>query len=80
MSIPQSTKSNNEKKKKKKSNEKKADQKAAKTLSALLLAFLITWLPYNLNVVVNSFCDNCLDKYQFWQSFGKQFSNLLKFY
>lgn len=70
MSIPQSTKSNNEKKKKKKSNEKKADQKAAKTLSALLLAFLITWLPYNLNVVVNSFCDNCLDKYQFWQSFA----------
>ncbi len=61
-----------EKSKKKKNNEKKADQKAAKTLSALLLAFLITWLPYNLNVVMNSFCGLCLDKYPYWQSFGKK--------
>lgn len=78
LRVSQSSKGVNEKKKKKRSNEKKADQKAAKTLSALLLAFLITWLPYNVNVVVNSFCDNCLDKYQFWQSFGnyKSFENI----
>lgn len=55
---------------KKKASEKKADQKAAKTLSALLFAFLITWLPYNLNVVVNSFCYNCVDNYPYWQSFA----------
>lgn len=61
----------NKKSKKKKNNEKKADQKAAKTLSALLLAFLITWLPYNVNVVVNSFCGNCLDNYEFWSFFGE---------
>ncbi len=50
--------------------EKKNDQKAAKTLSAILLAFILTWTPYNINVVVNTFCDNCLDKYTSWQHFG----------
>lgn len=51
--------------------EKKQDQKAAKMLSAILLAFIITWTPYNINVVVNTFCDNCLNKYVFWEGFGK---------
>ena len=50
--------------------EKKNDQKAAKTLSAILLAFIITWTPYNVSVVVNTFCNNCLDKYIMWQHFG----------
>ncbi len=53
--------------------EKKNDQKAAKTLSAILLAFIITWTPYNVSVVVNTFCNNCLDKYIMWQHFGKFF-------
>ena len=40
------------KKKKKKSSEKKQDRKAAKTLSAILLAFIITWTPYNVMVLI----------------------------
>lgn len=39
-------------KKKKKPVEKKADKKAAKTLSAILLAFIITWTPYNILVLL----------------------------
>lgn len=41
-------------KKKKKLQEKKADRKAAKTLSAILLAFMITWTPYNILVLIKS--------------------------
>ncbi|XP_043503246.1 muscarinic acetylcholine receptor DM1 isoform X2 [Polistes fuscatus] len=41
-------------KKKKKIQEKKADSKAAKTLSAILLAFIITWTPYNILVLLKS--------------------------
>ena len=51
--------------------EKKQDQKAAKTLSAILLAFIITWTPYNINVVISSFCPSCLSNYQMWTYFGK---------
>nr|QVK45645.1 G protein-coupled receptor [Proales similis] len=50
--------------------EKKQDKKAAKTLSAILLAFVLTWTPYNINVVVNTFCGQCLDKHELWQSFA----------
>ncbi|XP_045468251.1 muscarinic acetylcholine receptor DM1 [Harmonia axyridis] len=39
-------------KKKKKTQEKKADKKAAKTLSAILFSFIITWLPYNILVLL----------------------------
>lgn len=39
-------------KKKKKPQEKKADKKAAKTLSAILLTFIITWTPYNILVLL----------------------------
>jgi muscarinic acetylcholine receptor M3 len=53
--------------------EKKQDQKAAKTLSAILLAFLITWTPYNINVVLLAFCNTCLDNFKLWESFGKFF-------
>ena len=53
--------------------EKKQDQKAAKTLSAILLAFIITWTAYNIYVVLYTFCDNCLSKYVFWEGFGKIF-------
>lgn len=34
--------------KKKKSQEKRQESKAAKTLSAILLSFIITWTPYNI--------------------------------
>ena len=45
----------------KKNGEKKADRKAAKTLSAILLAFIITWTPYNVFTVLLSFCPDCID-------------------
>lgn len=41
-------------KKKKKFQEKKSERKAAKTLSAILLAFIITWTPYNILVLIKS--------------------------
>ncbi|XP_077407878.1 muscarinic acetylcholine receptor M1 isoform X2 [Vanacampus margaritifer] len=45
----------------KRKNEKKAnDKKAARTLSAILLAFIMTWLPYNIMVLVNTFCQDCI--------------------
>ncbi|XP_013416461.1 muscarinic acetylcholine receptor M5 [Lingula anatina] len=44
----------------KKKLEKKQDSKAAKTLSAILLAFIITWTPYSLFAVINPFCQNCI--------------------
>ncbi|KAM3859883.1 muscarinic acetylcholine receptor M3 [Diretmus argenteus] len=40
-------------------NERKVNEKkAAQTLSAILLAFIITWTPYNIMVLVNAFCQN----------------------
>ena len=54
----------------KQKSEKKNDQKAAKILSAILAAFIITWTPYNINVVINAFWDNFFDKFQDWHSFG----------
>lgn len=56
--------------------EKKQDQKAAKTLSAILLAFILTWTPYNINVVANTFCDNCVDQFEIYSSFGKLVNRL----
>lgn len=45
----------------KRKNEKKANEKkAAKTLSAILFAFIMTWLPYNIMVLVNTFCQDCI--------------------
>ncbi|XP_072345396.1 muscarinic acetylcholine receptor M1-like [Scyliorhinus torazame] len=38
------------------------EKKAAKTLSAILLAFLITWCPYNIMVLVSAFCDGCIPR------------------
>uniref|UniRef100_A0A3Q1H276 Muscarinic acetylcholine receptor n=1 Tax=Acanthochromis polyacanthus TaxID=80966 RepID=A0A3Q1H276_9TELE len=34
------------------------EKKAAQTLSAILLAFIITWTPYNIMVLINAFCKN----------------------
>ncbi|XP_037322203.2 muscarinic acetylcholine receptor M3 [Pungitius pungitius] len=33
------------------------EKKAAQTLSAILFAFIITWTPYNIMVLINTFCD-----------------------
>ncbi|KAL0964732.1 hypothetical protein UPYG_G00328160 [Umbra pygmaea] len=38
----------------------KKEKKAAQTLSAILFAFIITWTPYNIMVLVNTFCDDCI--------------------
>jgi len=52
------------KKKKKKSSEKKADKKAAKTLSAILSVFIISWLPYNVLVLLKPLtsCEDCISQ------------------
>ncbi|XP_026171845.1 muscarinic acetylcholine receptor M1 [Mastacembelus armatus] len=45
----------------KRKNEKKANEKkAARTLSAILFVFIITWLPYNIMVLINTFCQDCI--------------------
>ncbi|XP_023423137.1 muscarinic acetylcholine receptor M5 isoform X1 [Cavia porcellus] len=36
------------------------ERKAAQTLSAILLAFILTWTPYNIMVLVSTFCDTCI--------------------
>jgi len=41
--------------------EKKQDRKAAKTLSAILLAFIVTWTPYNVFTVVKTFVPTWID-------------------
>nr|XP_045379004.1 muscarinic acetylcholine receptor M3 [Camelus bactrianus] len=38
------------------------EKKAAQTLSAILLAFIVTWTPYNIMVLVNTFCNSCIPK------------------
>ncbi|XP_041037970.1 muscarinic acetylcholine receptor M1-like [Carcharodon carcharias] len=42
------------------------EKKAAKTLSAILLAFIVTWSPYNIMVLVSAFCNDCVPK-GLWQ-------------
>ncbi|XP_061461799.1 muscarinic acetylcholine receptor M1 [Rhineura floridana] len=38
------------------------ERKAARTLSAILLAFIITWTPYNIMVLVSTFCQGCIPR------------------
>lgn len=45
---------------KKRRFERKQDKKAAKTLSAILLAFIITWTPYNIFAISETFCYECV--------------------
>ncbi|XP_075426070.1 muscarinic acetylcholine receptor M1 [Ascaphus truei] len=45
---------------KRKSNSLIKEKKAARTLSAILLAFILTWTPYNIMVLVSTFCDGCV--------------------
>ncbi|XP_030621403.1 muscarinic acetylcholine receptor M1 [Chanos chanos] len=42
------------------------EKKAARTLCAILLAFIITWTPYNIMVLVSTFCENCVPE-RLWQ-------------
>ena len=41
---------------KKKRQEKKQEKKAVKTLSAILLAFIVTWTPYNIFTIIQALC------------------------
>nr|XP_057913849.1 muscarinic acetylcholine receptor M5-like [Doryrhamphus excisus]XP_057913850.1 muscarinic acetylcholine receptor M5-like [Doryrhamphus excisus] len=36
------------------------EKKAAQTLSAILLAFILTWTPYNIMVLISTFCAKCI--------------------
>uniref|UniRef100_A0A8C5WM33 Muscarinic acetylcholine receptor n=1 Tax=Leptobrachium leishanense TaxID=445787 RepID=A0A8C5WM33_9ANUR len=45
---------------KRKTNSLIKEKKAAKTLSAILLAFILTWTPYNIMVLVSTFCKDCI--------------------
>lgn len=56
--------------KKKKSQEKRQETKAAKTLSAILLSFIITWTPYNILVLIKplSQCTDCIPQ-ELWDFF-----------
>ncbi|KAM4722553.1 muscarinic acetylcholine receptor M1 [Rhinophrynus dorsalis] len=45
---------------KRKTNSLIKEKKAAKTLSAILLAFILTWTPYNIMVLVSTFCKDCV--------------------
>lgn len=57
-------------KKKKKSQEKRQESKAAKTLSAILLSFIITWTPYNILVLIKPLttCSDCIPS-ELWEFF-----------
>lgn len=61
--------------------ERKQDKKAAKTLSAILLAFIITWTPYNIFTVVQTFCTDCIDPtlYAIGKFISLKFTNLIAF-
>ena len=54
------------KKPKKKNQEKRQERKAAKTLSAILLAFILTWTPYNVLILFKALApceeDDCFPK------------------
>jgi len=56
--------------KKKKSQEKRQESKAAKTLSAILLSFIITWTPYNILVLLKPLttCTRCIPQ-ELWDFF-----------
>ena len=42
-------------------HEKRQDWKALRMLSAILLAFIATWTPYNLFTVIQAFCTTCIN-------------------
>ncbi|CAF3725385.1 unnamed protein product [Rotaria socialis] len=52
--------------------EKVKDQKAAKTLSAILIAFIVTWLPYNTNIIISTIKPDIFQHGfpMYWERFG----------
>ncbi|XP_013856508.1 muscarinic acetylcholine receptor M4, partial [Austrofundulus limnaeus] len=36
------------------------EKKVTKTIFAILLAFIITWTPYNVMVLISTFCQSCV--------------------
>ncbi|XP_039248260.2 muscarinic acetylcholine receptor M2-like [Styela clava] len=46
------------------------DNKAARMLAAILIAFVATWLPYNILVLVSTLCESCVNdtlwKISYW--------------
>ncbi|XP_055486969.1 muscarinic acetylcholine receptor M2-like [Leucoraja erinacea] len=46
--------------KKKKKGAVSRERKVTKTILAILLAFIITWTPYNVMVLINTFCSICV--------------------
>ncbi|XP_045079235.1 muscarinic acetylcholine receptor M3 [Coregonus clupeaformis] len=58
--LASKAKSQISKRKKQSVVKEKKEKKAAQTLSAILLAFIITWTPYNIMVLVNTFCTDCI--------------------
>ncbi|XP_070616355.1 muscarinic acetylcholine receptor M4 isoform X2 [Erythrolamprus reginae] len=36
------------------------EKKVTRTIFAILLAFILTWTPYNVMVLINTFCDYCV--------------------
>ncbi|CAJ0592095.1 unnamed protein product [Cylicocyclus nassatus] len=55
--------------KERKKNERKQEGKAAKTLSAILAAFIVTWTPYNVIVCYEAFFPHTLPEYLFTGSY-----------
>ncbi|XP_075676168.1 uncharacterized protein LOC113789075 [Dermatophagoides pteronyssinus] len=48
----------------------KSERKAAKTLSAILLAFIVTWTPYNVLVLLKTFYTGLVDPEGGWWQFA----------
>lgn len=48
--------------KKKRKNGCSRERKVTRTIMAILLAFVITWTPYNVMVLINTFCEHCIPK------------------
>ncbi|KAK3535673.1 hypothetical protein QTP70_019719, partial [Hemibagrus guttatus] len=46
--------------KKKRKNGCSRERKVTRTIMAILLAFVITWTPYNVMVLINTFCSDCI--------------------
>ncbi|KAK6754182.1 hypothetical protein RB195_013281 [Necator americanus] len=55
--------------KERKKNERKQESKAAKTLSAILAAFIVTWTPYNVIVCYEAFFPHSVPDYLFTASY-----------
>lgn len=48
----------------------KSERKAAKTLSAILLAFIVTWTPYNVLVILKTLSPQSVDSDGVWWQFA----------